>query len=192
MSRLFIAINLPEEAKQELERVKQEIIGSFPEGAGARVGKWVRQKNLHITLLFIGQAPNEKVNEVVELARQAVGEREPFRIKLSRICYGPKAKGIPRLIWAEIEENKALKHLAASLHRQFSMFSNPITKHSFAGHITLCRLRQWAWKRLEPEERPTLQRELGVEFEAGSVEVMESKLRPQGPEYQIVSSIKLL
>ena len=178
--RVFIAINLPEEVKQELEKVKQEIIDSFPQGEGDRVGKWVKKENLHITLLFIGEVKDEKISEICDRVKTAVAQWQSFEVKINKVCYDAVSGGVPRLIWAELEKNKDLECIASSLGNK-----------NFKGHITLARIKQWVWQRIEPEERPEIDRGVGLEFKVESVDVMESKLKRAGPEYNILESIKL-
>lgn len=180
MKRIFIAINLPEQVKDELEKAKQEIIESFPEEVGKRVGKWARKENLHVTLLFIGSVKDEKVLEVLSRTKQAVNGSKPFVVELDKIVYGAVNRGVPRLIWAEIKHNKDLARLADKLGSK-----------RFRGHITLARVRQWVFKQIEPEERPEIERELDLSFEVKSVDIMESALKRTGAEYKILESIKL-
>ena len=56
---------------------------------------------------------------------------------------------------------------------------------------TLARIKQWVWKRIEPDERPDVERDLDLSFEVGSIDIMESKLKRSGPEYILLKSIKL-
>ncbi|MBI2142509.1 RNA 2',3'-cyclic phosphodiesterase, partial [Candidatus Woesearchaeota archaeon] len=58
--RLFIAIDLPEEAKNELLRVQ----GLLPEA------KLSRTKDFHITLKFLGEVTLQKAEWVKEKLRQ--------------------------------------------------------------------------------------------------------------------------
>jgi len=61
----------------------------------------------------------------------------------------------------------------------------------FSPHITLGRLRQWEFRKIEPEERPNINEEINFGFEVTSIEVMESNLRKGGAEYSVLESHKL-
>ena len=203
MKRIFIAINLPEQVKSALYAIEKEIQGSFPEEAGRGVAKWVKPENLHITLLFIGEVREEKIEEICEKVKQTAAQSQPFKIQLKKACYGAVSRGparnaspassakrsfagwrsdaggVPRLIWAKIENNKSLKQITKSLGNQ-----------TFKPHITLARIKQWAWKNIEPDEQPNIEQNLDIAFEAKSIEVIESKLKPKGPEYNILKSFQ--
>lgn len=161
MKRIFIAINLKEEIEQELENIQKEIV--FEEG----VVKWVKKDNFHITLGFLGNMKEEDILRLIEKTKETFKDTKPFTLKTEKVCYDNIP---PKIIWVEVKENEIVKN-------------NP--------HITLGRIRTWAWKRIEIEERPEIERDVEIEFEVDSIEIMESVLKRQGPEYKILHSIKL-
>ena len=61
----------------------------------------------------------------------------------------------------------------------------------YTPHITLGRIRQWEFRAMEPEERPEIEEEINLSSEVKSIEVMESKLKPQGPDYFVLESLVL-
>jgi 2'-5' RNA ligase len=58
-------------------------------------------------------------------------------------------------------------------------------------HVTLGRVKAWQWAKMEEEERPEIKKEISFVFEVSSIEVMESKLRPKGPDYTVLESAPL-
>jgi len=56
--------------------------------------------------------------------------------------------------------------------------------------MTLGRIRQWQFKRIEKEEIPSLG-EINLKFRVNSIEVMESELKRSGPDYTILKSFPL-
>lgn len=199
MRRIFIAINLPEEIKDELEIAQNEMAGDFvlPDAANAAEGRpvvrWVPKQNLHITLVFVGDVDESRILELNKVVGEAVKDFQPFLLKLNRICYGPTNQKPPRLIWLELAKNKELLEIAACL-KQALIRANILKqadKRPFSGHITLGRIRHWEFKRIEPEERPEIDRGVSLEFEVKSVDIMESKLKRIGAEYLVLQSIGL-
>ena len=63
--------------------------------------------------------------------------------------------------------------------------------HSFKPHVTLARIREWEFRRIELEERPLVEEDISLDFEVNSVEIMESELKRGGPEYVVLESIPL-
>ena len=193
MKRLFIAINLPEKVKDELEENIKEISGLFPEESRRGVASWVEREKLHLTLLFIGGVRDENIPAVCEAARAVAEKHGPFDIQLKRICYGPPRKIPPRLIWLELVKNEHLTVIANELKERMSE-AGLLTKFEdrpFSAHITLARIKAWQWRKIEPDEQPDIERDISLNFEAKSIEVMESVLKRSGAEYAILERISL-
>jgi len=193
MKRIFIAINLPKEIKEKLRNLEAEIQNSFPMEVGNRVAKWVREDNLHITLSFIGEVKDGVLPRVCETIERAAKDQEAFDIILEKTCYGAVNRGVPRLIWVETKENSKLKALAVKLKKELKeqgILRQPDSR-PFSGHITLARVRAWVWQKIEPEERPDIEKEIKLIFKTKSIDIMESQLKRSGPEYNVLSKIKL-
>jgi len=200
--RIFIAINLPEEIKQELEKFQSQ----WPE----LPVRWVKPENLHITLAFLGYLADEELVEVLKIAREIAKRNNPFSINLIKICYGPPKKmpysktesltgrpasggnRLPRMVWVEGEKSKELANLKNDLEKSLLEsvhFSQE--NRAFSPHITLGRIKQWEFRQIEPEERPIVNEEISLSFEVNSIEVMESKLKKEGAEYTNLESVPL-
>ena len=193
MPRVFIAINLPEEIKAKLAEMEKDIINSFEEGIGFKLGKWVKKDNLHLTLLFIGEIKQELAPQLCQAVNDAVSSCPSFELEFKKISYDQN-RGTPRLIWAELNQNKELLFLNKILKDKLLdvKILKYVDSRPFKSHITLARVKQWVFKQIEPEERPNIERELNIKFKVSSIEIMESKLKRTGAEYSIIESIKLL
>ena len=64
-------------------------------------------------------------------------------------------------------------------------------KRRYVPHITLGRINKLKWRRYSPEERPQINEEINLSFEAESIEMMESKLKRTGAEYHVLKSFSL-
>ncbi len=58
-------------------------------------------------------------------------------------------------------------------------------------HITLARIQEWEWKKIEPEERPEVNENIDFIFTVESIEVMESVFKKGGSKYTIIESHNL-
>ena len=183
--RVFIAINLPEETKKQLSlyRVK------WPE----LPCRWTKKENIHITLVFLGYVKDEELPEILEAVKTAALKNKPFSINLNKICYGPTDKKPARMVWAEGEKSNKLAKLQTDLENALQGETSNFKGEgrAFAPHITLGRLKSWEFKTLEPEEKPEISEEISLSFEVNSIEIMESKLKPQGPDYFALESLAL-
>ncbi len=193
MRRVFIAINLPKEIKEKLEDLEKEIADMFPQEVSRGLIRWVKKENLHLTLLFIGYVKDEEIPKICQIVKEATEGQKSFSLKFERVGYGPPEKIPPRLIWLDLEKKPELLTLAEKLKKEMAEAGilRRIEKRGFSPHITLARIKSWQWKRIEPEERPEIEREISLIFEVKSVEVMESILKRTGSEYIILESAKL-
>lgn len=124
--------------------------------------RWTKKENLHITLEFLGYLTDEEILDVIERTKEQSSKQESYSITLNKIIYGPPNKP-PRMVWAVGDKY----------------------------HITLARLKQWEFRKMESEERPEVSEDINLQFEVNSIEVMESELKRTGPEYSILQSCLL-
>ena len=183
--RVFVAVNLPKNIKNKL--------GEYQDEWTELPVRRTKKENLHITLIFLGYLLDEDIPEVNQVAGEAASKSKTFLINLNKICYGPPKKLPPRLIWAEGEESKELDQLKNNLEKLLTTAEKapPSINRTFLPHITLGRIKAWEWKQIEPEERPRIEKEINLNFEVSSIDIMESRLKREGAEYIILESFKL-
>lgn len=175
--RMFIAINLPEPLKTELL--------SYREKWKDIPCRWTAKESLHITLVFLGNTSDTELQEISKILHKVAVKYAPFSIELSRISYGPSLKD-PRMVWVEGKASKELLSLQKDIAKEFVE-----EKRSWALHLTLARLNELEFRRIDPTERPDVEEEISVSFPVHSIEIMESKLKRGGAEYTICESISL-
>jgi len=184
--RIFIAINLPEEVKKELQLYQSK----WPE----LPVRWTKLGNVHITLVFIADVGDKDVTEVSRIVKEVALHHSPFPVHLTKICYGPPDKMPPRMIWAVGDRSQEFTLLRDAIEKSLLVSPRihfPQAKREFTPHITLGRMRLWEWQQIEPEELPEVTEELDIAWQVKSVELMESKLKRGGAEYTIVESVSL-
>lgn len=185
--RIFIAINLPGDIRKKLASYQKKW-QEFP-------AKWVSPDNIHITLEFLGYLTDQELGDVCIAAKEVVKNYKSFSINLNKICYGPlplNPKKSPKMIWAIGEDVKELANLKNNLERSLleSVRFSPENR-KFIPHVTLARINEWEWKKIELEERPEIDENIDLLFTVESVEVMESELKRGGPVYTILESHNL-
>jgi 2'-5' RNA ligase len=186
--RVFVAINLPEQIKNELLKYQKK----WPD----LPARWTKKENLHITLIFLGYLNNQELLEVLRITKEVASRHQPFFINLTKIIYAPPKKMPPRMVWVEGEKSNELEKLQKDLKNSltFPISSNKEEigeKETFTPHITLARIRQWDFRKIEPEERPLIEEEISLNFQVNSIEVMESQLKRGGPEYTVLETCPL-
>jgi len=174
--RTFIAIEIPEKIKKTIERWQAPL-----KEAPAAVS-WVKPGNIHITLKFLGDVEDSRINEIGESVKSAVGSFSPFRLSIEGAGGFPNLKH-PRVIWVGIiNEQGELKRLAESVDNEMSSLGFPREKRSFKPHLTVGRVK--SQRRIETvTELIHLNRFYGGEFQVENVIVMKSQLHPAGSIY---------
>ncbi len=121
--RLFIAINLSSQIKEELINVQNVM---YDHGVQ---GNYTSEDNMHLTLAFIGDYPDPQ--PVLEALSDV--EFTPFNISLDGIgCFS-------NLWWAGIKESVPLESVVRRVRRALAEHSIPFDKKRFFPHITLIR-----------------------------------------------------
>ena len=180
--RVFIAVNLLDKIKKRLADYQER----WPELPVRRT----KRHNLHITLFFLGYLIDEEIVEVCKIVKEVALRHSSFSVDLNRICYGPEGKIPPRIIWARGDKSSEFASLRNDLNESLASYSKH-EKKEFSPHITLGRIRAFEWRRIEPEERPEIEEDINLSIEVNSIEVMESVLKRQGPEYAVLESSPL-
>lgn len=181
--RVFIAINLPDDLKEDLLNFRDK----WPD----LPVRWARKDNLHITLTFLGYLSDEEILEVLRITKEVVQKHKSFSINLKRVCYGPPNKP-PRMIWVEGEKSEEMIDLKKDLENSLMNSIGFDRESKFMLHITLGRINIFEFRNMDQEERPEIEEEISLSFEVNSIEVMESQLKREGPEYEVLESFELL
>jgi RNA 2',3'-cyclic 3'-phosphodiesterase len=176
--RIFLSINLPVKIKNTLILFKEK----WPQ----LPARWTQPENLHITLLFFGNTGEQELKKIQERVRKVVFRYAPFTLQLSCVQYGPDAKN-PRMIWAKGEDSRKLEELQKDLAKALGQQKD----HAFSLHITLARIKEWEFQRIDPEERPHIDEKISLEIPVHALDIMESKLQQKGSQYSIIESISL-
>lgn len=177
--RLFVAVNLPEAERRAAHEA------TAPLRHGDLPVRWVAEASLHVTLKFLGEVAAEQAAVIAVALDEAVGGARAFEVGLGGIGAFP-SMARPRVVWLGVERHPALELLANDVERALQPFGFEAELRPFQPHITLGRAKQGAsgaaFARLEK-----LVARVSYEGMApvGSVDLMESVLRPEGAVYQV-------
>jgi len=196
--RIFIAVNLPEDIKENLVSYQKKIDGLFAfdwdEASGVKPIRWTKKENLHITLVFLGYVREEELLDLFRIVKEVASRNKSFEVHLNKICYAPPKKMPPRMVWAIGERSSEFTALRDDLERSLAVSEKvPFVpeNRAFSPHITLGRIKLWQWRQIEPEERPDVSEDISLSFRVNSVEIMESRLKRGGAKYTVLKSYPL-
>lgn len=182
--RSFIAINLPDAVKQEIDSIVDRL---RPSGPPAR---WVPGSNLHLTLKFLDEISPDQVMPIRGAIVMAIANAKPFEIQLKGFGVFPNERKA-RVFWVGLDVGyENLKTLAHAVDREISTLGFPREERDFSAHVTLARFREPG-----PAER-LMKAASQILYQSGvirveSVELMKSVLSPKGAEYTKLESVRL-
>jgi 2'-5' RNA ligase len=185
---------LPEKLKEKLAENQKEIDSSFAYFSGFSPIKWTKKDNLHVTLFFVGYLEINDLAQVFDIVEDVANNTDVFDLKFKNIDYAPEGKMPPKMVWVNGEKSNELGNLQKRLESTLLEHPNidfEKENNSFTPHVTLGRIVQWQWSRIEPEEISELNKDFPKVFGVRSIEVMESELRKGGAEYTILKSFSL-
>ena len=187
--RSFIAIELPEEAKEGLARLRKEL-----ERDEHKFVKWVDPGGIHLTLKFLGNIPSKRVTEITEAIKEAAQGISPFNLEISGLGAFPSIRQA-RVLWVGISgEVDKLSRLQKNIDSALAALGFAKEERPFVPHLTLARIREGA---SPPERRSfgelvgstTFEDKYHVEVEA--IRLMRSQLTPAGAIYTCLSAVGL-
>jgi RNA 2',3'-cyclic 3'-phosphodiesterase len=171
-ARLFLALEVPEQAREALARWRDELV------AGRDELRPVAPQALHLTLVFLGWRAERDVPRIAELTAGAVGELPAARLEPTGVEPVPPRR--PRLFALDLAERDGgatAVHEALSRTLERARLYRP-EKRPFWPHVTLARVKRGA--RTEPLEPASMPQP----FEASDLTLYRSTLRPQGALYE--------
>lgn len=129
MIRLFVAIALPESVKDRLAMLAGGVPGA----------KWIDRENMHLTLRFIGEVPEDRLADIhYGLSRI----RQPsFDVTLAGVGYFKQGRN-PTTLWVGLDRNDALQQLHERVEQSLQREGLPSDGRRYSPHITLARLQR--------------------------------------------------
>ena len=156
---------------------------------GANV-KLVEPKNVHITLKFLGDAEEEKIDEIEEIMKNAIKDVDPFDIQLKSTGAFPN-QNYMKVIWIGINNGEKIGIIANKIDEELSNIGFEKEKRKFSAHLTIGRV-----KSAKNKDQLVQIIEKYKEFEfadvkVDSIKLKKSELTPKGPIYTTLKEIKL-
>jgi 2'-5' RNA ligase len=171
VSRVFLAIILPDDIKQILKDKQTEISNLFDYDPV----NWTSFSNLHITIHFFGNKSEVEIKNLIEAIKSL--NIKSFDIEFDKICYGPDKEN-PRMIWAKLKQNENINKIR-------SIFSN----QDYMPHITLGRIS--SFKASQTSYFPDIDDDIEFEFKANQIALMQSNLSSRGAKYKSIEVFNL-
>lgn len=177
--RLFVAVTPPDAARADLAAA----VAPLRDVPGAP--RWTAPERWHLTLLFLGTVPEERVAPLREALGAAVAGTPPMTLRFAGGGrFGSRRR--PQVAWAGVEGDVApLTELAGRLTRAARRLKLPVEDRPFRAHLTLGRWRPGAPADADVVDRLAGYR--GPDWPVTGVELLRSHLGPK-PRYDAVDT----
>lgn len=183
--RLFVSIDLPESLEEDIEALQAE----FADAEGLT---FTEPGQVHVTLKFLGDVGEERLDALVDALETAVEESgvEPFDATFGDFGVFPDLEYIT-VVWFGVREGGAemtLLHDAIE-QRVVDLGFDP-EDHDFTPHATLARMKHAGDKDLVEEKVRTLDPDIGT-MRVEEIRLKKSELGSNGAEYSTVERFPL-
>jgi 2'-5' RNA ligase len=143
--RSFLAFELPPDIKEALTEV-------------SRVGKglpldlrWVKQENIHLTVVFMGNVSKDKIGSLGETVKTSCARFDPFEVNAGPLGFFGNRRH-PRVLWMGLGGDvHRMGRFRDRLQKKLKPFGIKTEKRPFKPHLTLGRFKKDAhpWPHLD-------------------------------------------
>lgn len=192
--RLFIAVPMPPEAVELVDRVVGELsTNDWPV-------RWVAPDTVHLTLHFLGDVSPERAQLLRLALTPAIARHESFTIKTSDLGVFPDPRR-PRVIWLGLEgQTQRLTALHAEIAETLQLLELPVEARELRPHLTLGRVRDNPptgfpvnlRRRMDDPRLQALVTDSAVRFAVNEVQLVRSFLGKGGARHEPLARFPLV
>jgi 2'-5' RNA ligase len=186
--RLFVALEIPASVRDNLAALIKEFRELSSQVADKRP-RWVRPENLHVTLKFIGEVAETKLDGI-RATLSTVQADAQLELRFHGLGFFPN-ENRPTVLWTGLDATTNLQTIAGDIDCALATQGIAKEKRTFVPHLTLARF-----------DPPGLHEKLGVaiqknsardfgSFQAREFHLIESRLKPSGAEYTTLHSFRI-
>lgn len=178
MMRTFISIDIP------LTDAIEEVLDEMKRTDNVRL---VPKGQMHLTLKFLGDQDERKVEKLCSSLKETLNGTEPFDIVVEGAGAFPDMRH-PKVVWLGVKDPESLIGLAEKVDSAVKGMKLKSDDKRFSPHITIGRVNSRA------ELDDFFSRHKGIEFCSfccDHVDVMKSVLTPKGAIHSVVERLEL-
>ncbi len=179
--RLFIALEIPNEAIDKVLQIRDEIYG-VPNNV-----RWESKNKLHLTLKFLGDVGENMTELIINQLDNIIFDK--FSTEFSHFGIF-KRNNFPNILWVGLKESKKLIDIQNKVEEDIELLGYEKERRKFKPHITLLRLKgKEDLNRISDFQKYTLPK---INFDIEKILLLKSILKPSGSEYSVIKSFNLI
>ncbi len=176
--RIFIAIDLDSKIKDQISAFINQL-----KRLGGNI-RWVKTQGMHITLKFLGEVNEERIERIKRAMDRTVSDFKRFRIELTGTGSFPERSTRPRVLWIGVKGSKEIELLQQALENELLKEGFQKETRAFVPHLTLGRVKGYSAIRTILEKiEENADRPFG-EMVVKKIVLFRSILKPDGAEYK--------
>jgi 2'-5' RNA ligase len=188
--RSFVAIELPDEARNALADLQENLKAQVP----PKTVRWTRPASIHLTLQFLGDVAPGAVEPIADALRGVCAKHTPFTFELQNLGVFPNPNR-PRVVWVGVAEpSGTLIALQKGVTQALEPLGFEPERRAYTPHLTIGRADRRAVRRELAEVG-----ELVAGSEVGTlcqvtvehITLMKSDLQPSGAVYTPLAVLAL-
>jgi 2'-5' RNA ligase len=176
--RAFLALLLPEDLIAEAAGIEGQVQSLFPPGSV----KWVDPSLFHLTVRFFGDLDRKQLEKASRVVQALDRSYPKVAVGIEGISAFP-SPARPQTLWVSVHDRTgSLDRLAALIDRRIREAGFGPADKPWKSHLTIGRVRRERHLRIDPGWNRGLTWSVR-DFTIGTVALMRSELRPEGPRY---------
>jgi len=184
--RTFLAISIPcgTEFPALIEKLKKNL-------QHERYMNYVKTNQIHLTLKFVGETPEEDIPAIFEACRKVAAKHQPFTMDFNRTgIFG--SNGTPRVLWLGMTDvPQELYDLEADLLDAFDELGYLRDRQNFVPHLTVSRIKSLIDKKFFEQIYHSIEQKTYLYADVKELVYFQSFLQPSGPFYKILKRFPL-
>lgn len=183
--RTFIAIEIPSNIQRKIEVFQSILRDIKPRGIS-----WVKVKNIHLTLKFLGDVERSQIDAINSAVAKACEEQPAFSISVDETGFFPNHQR-PRVIWIGCrDKEKQLVKLHSLIDIELAKLGFEKENRQFSPHLTIGRVKdnQGLSRVVQVVNASHFS---GGLFQVQKILVLRSQLHPTGSIYTPLGEIDL-
>lgn len=181
MIRLFVALKIPGEIKEELFK------HCYAASENPTDFRWEDKDKVHLTLKFIGEVKENLLDQIFD-ELEFVKDYSSFSCTISKFGFFFRDNEA-KILWCNLDTDDKIFSLVEELNCRLNKFDIEIERRKFKGHLTLLRIKNRVTENFinsfkEYSFNP-------IDFKADEIELIQSVLKPTGSEYKVLKIYEL-